>query len=257
MTDTHTHLYLEEFDADGQEAAVQRALSAGVSRMIFPNVDASTVGRAMSLQAQFSDCTRFAMGLHPTEVDADWQPTVEAMRTHFSNAGCVAVGEVGIDLYWDKSKRELQMDAFRYQLRLARELDLPVIIHCREALDEVLECIAAEDASRQPMVFHSFTGTADDARRIIEAVPGAMFGINGVVTFKNASSLREALPVIGIGRIVLETDSPYLAPVPHRGRRNESAYLPEVCRMVASVLDLPAANVEHITDANASALFNL
>lgn len=257
MTDTHTHLYLEEFDADGQVAAVQRALSAGVSRMIFPNVDASTIARTMSLQAQFSDSTRFAMGLHPTEVDTGWQATVEAMRPHFSNPGCVAVGEVGIDLYWDASKREMQMDAFRHQLRLARELALPVIIHCREALPEVLECIAAEEASCQPMVFHSFTGTADDAHRILEAVPDAMFGINGVVTFKNASALRGALPVIGIGRIVLETDSPYLAPVPHRGHRNESAYLPEVCRMVASVLDLTSDSVEHTTDANAAALFNL
>lgn len=246
---------MPEFDSDGCEAAVRRAVEAGVGLMVFPNVDVETAGRMQELHRMQPEHTLMAMGLHPTELGEDVKGRLAAVREMLYGGGYVAVGEVGIDLYWDTSRREEQMDVFTEQLRWARELGLPVIIHCREGLAETLECIERAEASGMTLVFHSFTGTAADAERILRDVPGAMFGINGVVTFKSARELREVLPHIGIDRILLETDSPYLAPVPHRGKRNESAYLPAVCAKVAEVLGMTPEEVERVTDANARRVF--
>ena len=257
MIDTHTHLYLPEFEEDGCASAVERALAAGVGHLVLPNVDESSVEPMLRLHSQFPESTSVAMGLHPTEVGDDWREIVSLVEERLAGGGYVAVGEVGIDLYWDASRREQQMEAFRAQLALAKKYSLPVIIHCREGLPEVLECIAAEDAADAGLLFHSFTGTADDARRILEAAPSAMFGINGVVTFKSAKALREALPTIGVERMVFETDSPYLAPVPYRGRRNESAYIGNVCRCVAAELGLDDDALEAATDDNARNFFRL
>ncbi len=255
MIDTHTHLYMPEFADDGREAAVERAIAAGVTRMVFPNVDAGTAADMIALHRRYPEATRMAMGLHPTEVRDDWQVQLGKIREMLDAGGYVAIGEVGIDLYWDKTYRDEQMEVFRRQLRWAKELSLPVIIHCRDGLDETLKCVEAEDMGSHSLLFHSFTGSPGDADRILAAVPGAMFGINGVVTFKNAHEVRQAVAHIGIGRILLETDSPYLAPVPHRGRRNESAYLPEICRKVAETLGMTADEVEQATDRSATGFF--
>lgn len=256
MIDTHTHLYLQEF-APSPADAVHRAIDAGVKQMIFPNVDLSTVAIQRKLHEQFPDNTFMAMGLHPTEIDGDWEANLKAieteLRTHRDDY--VAVGEVGIDLYWDKTYRDQQREALFRQAQWASELDLPLIIHCRDGLDDTLD-VLKRSAFDGYVVFHSFTGTDDDVRRIRETVSSPYFGINGVVTFKNAR-LRDTLPTIGLDRLLLETDSPYLAPVPHRGKRNESAYLVHTAAHIASSLGLTMQEVDEATTRNAVEVFRL
>lgn len=256
MIDTHTHLYLPEFaDGDGGgSAAVRRALAAGVTHLIFPNVDLTTVEPMHRLAADFPDKVSCAMGLHPTEVNDDWRPALDRVVELAETGSYVAIGEVGIDLYWDATFREQQMQALEQQGRLAKRLGLPMIIHCREGLAECVETLSGVPGIRG--VFHSFGGTDDDVELIRKRLGDWYFGINGIVTFKN-SKLRRTLPAIGIDRLLLETDSPYLAPVPHRGKRNESAYLPCICAHIADSMGLDAAEVDEITTRSARTLFNL
>lgn len=255
--DTHTHLYLEEFDCDGQENAVDNAVEAGVDHMIFPNVDLTTIDRMKRLHEARPDVTSMAMGFHPTEVDDGWKESVgrieEELRTSHESS-YVAVGEIGIDLYWDKTYAEQQMQAFERQCALAEKLSLPVIIHCREGLDATLEVLGEFPALRG--VMHSFGGTAADVERTLSVNGNMLFGINGIVTFKN-SRLRESLPAITTGRMLLETDSPYLAPVPFRGRRCESAMLPYTAAHIASSLGITPEALAEATTANAHRLFGV
>lgn len=251
LIDTHTHLYLPDFEVP--DDAVRRALAAGVGHMLFPNVDLTTVEPMLALAEAFPGHTSVALGLHPTEVDGRWEEALERLQPYWSRAVYVAVGEIGIDLYWDKTFRDQQMQAFARQVALAREKCLPVIIHCREGLGEVLEVL--QDYRDVPAVFHSFGGTVAEVERI-RGLGDYFFGINGIVTFKN-SRLRDVLPDIGIGRILLETDSPYLAPVPHRGKRNESAYITATAAHVAQALGMTAEAVASATTANACSLFKL
>lgn len=256
MIDTHTHLYLQEFDPSPQDA-VRRAIDAGVTKMIFPNVDLSTVDRQRRLHEQFPDNTFMAMGLHPTEIDGDWVKNLQAIETELRTRrdDYIAIGEVGIDLYWDKTFRDQQREALAIQARWAAEMQLPMIIHCREGLDDTLDVLGSSEFDGD-VVFHSFTGTAEDVSRIRATVRSPYFGINGVVTFKNAR-LRDVLPAIGLDRILLETDSPYLAPVPHRGKRNESAYLVHTAAHIASSLGLTMQEVDEATTQNAEKVFRL
>lgn len=256
MIDTHTHLYLEEFAPD-YGAAVERAIAAGVDTMIFPNVDRSTLKPMRQLHSRYPRNTFMAIGHHPTEVNGD---SVDAQLQYVDDelasrpADYVAIGEIGIDLYWDKQFRERQMEVLQRQMIMASKRDLPVIIHCRDGLDETLEVIDGLDKVPQG-VFHSFGGTADDVERIRRRVD-FYFGINGIVTFKN-SKVREVLPVIGAERILLETDSPYLAPVPHRGKRNESSYLLHTAAYIADTLTMPLSTLTDITTASSRRLFRI
>lgn len=250
MTDTHTHLYLPEF-ADDADDTVRRAIDVGVGRMVFPNVDLSTVRPMVELADRFPDNIRCAIGLHPTEVGPEWRDTLEAVLTAVEPYDWAAIGEVGIDLYWDKTWRDEQMQAFDRQLAIAAERRLPVIIHCREGLDETLEVL--EGHRDVTAIFHSFGGSADDVGRI-RRLSDWYFGINGIVTFKN-STLRETLPAIGLDRILLETDSPYLSPAPLRGKRNESSRIPLIASAVAGALGVGADEVERVTDASAASIF--
>lgn len=255
MTDTHTHLYLDDFGTlEDKSLTVSRAFNEGVDRLVFPNVGLDTVEPMLELHRRFPDATTVAMGLHPTETGENWKEDLKKMESWFNSLQPKAVGEVGIDLYWDKTFRDEQMEVFSIQLGWAKERDLPVIIHCREGLDETLDCIRKAEAESLPLIFHSFTGSPDDVRKIRE-VCDPFFGINGVVTFKNAAPLREALPEIGSGRILLETDSPYLAPVPHRGKQNQSAFLPFICNAAAQALGISPGELEKSTDQNALKLF--
>ena len=254
LIDTHTHLYLDEFQPSPEEA-VQRAFDAGVGHLIFPNVDLTTVEPMLSLHRKFSSQTSVAMGLHPTEITENWQSDLEKIKAVFDEGGYVAVGEVGIDLYWDKSFAKEQAEAFDAQLGWAFDADLPVIIHCREGLDTILDVFEGRKGHIPQCIFHSFGGDTDDVARI-RRYGDHYFGINGIVTFKN-SRLREVLPAIGIDRILLETDSPYLAPVPHRGKRNESAFLIHTAAHVAQSLDVELKEVEHITTASACRFFGI
>lgn len=260
MIDTHTHLYMPEFEGGGVPA-VERALSAGVRMMVFPDVSPETTQRMLDLAARYPDSVRIAMGLHPTELGDDWRATLnEVFRIHSSSSiRPSAIGETGIDLYWDNTRESEQRDAFAAHLEMARELRLPVIIHCREALDATIDVIydhkERHGGELPVLIFHSFTGDSDDVRAI-RSVCDPWFGIGGVVTFRNARGLKAAVPEIGLDRILLETDSPYLAPVPFRGRRNESAFIVGTLAEVARLLALSEDEVERATDANALAVFN-
>lgn len=253
IIDTHTHLYLPEFEQPAE--VVKRALDAGVGHLVFPNVDLTTIKPMKELAAAFPGSTSMAMGLHPTEVNANWKQDLEKIQSELDGATkYVAVGEIGIDLYWDKTFRAEQMEAFRRQSLWAVERGLPVIIHCREGLDEILEVFDSMETVPQG-VFHSFGGTADDVEKIRRR-GDFYFGINGIVTFKN-SKLRETLPAIGAQRLLLETDAPYLAPVPHRGKRNESAFIIHTAAYIAAALGTTPEEIAATTTSNATQLFKL
>lgn len=256
MTDTHTHLYLKEDFGAESEATVCRALEAGVGRLVFPNVDVATLDPMLELHRKFPDNTYIAAGLHPTEVSDDWRNDIKSIFDRVSDETLIAVGEVGMDLYWDKSRIQEQKEALAVQIGIASERGLPMIIHCREALEETAAVFDDFAGSMPQAVFHSFTGNVDDVRRL-RRTGDFYFGINGVVTFKNVQPLRDAIPEIGIDRILLETDSPYLAPVPYRGRRNESAYIIKVAEKVAEITGLSLSQVEKVTDGNASEFFRI
>lgn len=254
MIDTHTHLYLEDF-APENDAVVERAISAGVDKLIFPNIDVNTVAQMRGLHSRYPENTFMAIGLHPTEVNAEnvddqLRFVNDELSAHPDEY--IAIGEIGIDLYWDKQYRDRQMEVLSRQMNIAAEHNLPVIIHCREGLDEVLEVIEGLDKVPQG-VLHSFGGTVEDVERI-RKYGDFYFGINGIVTFKN-SRLREVLPTIGVDRILLETDAPYLAPVPMRGKRNESAYIIHTAGYVANMLGISNQELDTITTANAKRLF--
>ncbi|MCX4311260.1 MAG: TatD family hydrolase [Muribaculaceae bacterium] len=256
LIDTHTHLYLEEFAPD-PSGAVTRAVNAGIATMIFPNVDLSTIRPMKALAAQFPGNVRMAMGFHPTEVNDGWRDSLSAIKDELDSgdAAYVAIGEIGMDLYWDKTYCSQQMQAFEQQVSWAVERSLPVIIHNRDSLPQTLEVLEGFRHDDVRGVFHSFGGTVDDIDRI-RRVGDFYFGINGIVTFKN-SNLGKALPAVGLDRMLLETDSPYLAPVPHRGRRNESAFMVHTAAHVADVMGLGISEVAEATSANARTLFRL
>lgn len=271
MIDTHTHLYMENYD-DGNEAAVRRALDAGVRGMVLPGVCPLSFDDMMRLHESFPENTRVALGLHPTEVyqeglatkipdeerrcTENWEVVLDRLEPLLTTGRFAAIGETGIDLYWDKSTLEIQKRAFARQLRWGMQAGLPVIIHCREGLEPCLEVIeeAKKEGELPTLIFHSFTYGPDEVKRIRE-VCDPYFGINGVATFKNAAYVRDALHEIGIDRILLETDAPFLAPVPYRGKRNESSYIPLIMHKIAETLALPPAEVERITDASACRIF--
>lgn len=255
IIDTHTHLYLEDFYADDAgRGPVRRALEAGVGKMIFPNVDLDTIAPMRRLAADFPGAVSMAMGLHPTEVRASWhEDTQKALDELSANLpDYVALGEVGVDLYWDKTYERQQMLSLEMQLDAAVRLGLPVIIHCREAQAQTLDVLRAFPGVRA--VMHSFGGSPADVEEI-RRVGDFYFGINGIVTFKNCR-VRESLAEIGLDRLVLETDSPYLAPVPHRGKRNESAFIVHTAAYVADQLGVSRDEIASRTSANALRLFD-
>ncbi len=255
IIDTHTHLYLEEFDPNPEEA-VRRALDAGVAHMVFPNVGLDSILRMKNLHDAFPESTSMAMGLHPTEINESAEDTYSVILEEFNSAPgkWVAVGEIGMDLYWDKTFVAKQMEILDRQLALAGEHNLPVIIHCREALDETLEVFEGHRGMKG--VFHSFGGTKEDVERIRNIAGDFYFGINGIVTFKKCP-LFSVLPDITPERILLETDAPYLAPVPMRGKQNESAYIVHTAQFIADKLGMEKEALESITTANAKKLFNI
>lgn len=256
LVDTHSHIYLPDDFPDGDEV-VGRALAAGVVHMVLPSVDLGSVAPLLAMHSRYPLATSVALGLHPTEVGPDFREALGEMRRHVDAsppARLCAIGEIGIDLYWDATYRREQREAFAEQCAWAVELSLPVIIHCRKGLDDALDVLSSMEEKPRG-VFHSFGGTADDVGRI-RAVGDYYFGINGIVTFKN-SGLRDVLPHIGLERILLETDSPYLAPAPRRGRRNESAYVAYVAAAVAAALGVAPDEVAERTAANAASLFGI
>lgn len=254
MIDSHTHIYMEEFDTDRNDV-ITRAIKAGVHQMILPNVDAESIEPLHKTIAQYPQC-HAAMGLHPTSVTADFHSQLSTIRSLFDSHHYCAVGEIGIDLYWDKTFRNEQCEAFATQIEWAHQLGLPIIIHSREAFDTTLEVLQQFPKDSVRGVFHSFTGTALQVAEIREKVGDFYFGINGIVTFKNAH-LEELVTAIGIERILLETDAPYLAPTPHRGKRNEPTYIPYMAARIAQILNTTIEEVDNATTHNTRTLFGI
>lgn len=252
--DTHTHLYSEQF-SDDRTAMIRRALDAGIGHLCLPNIDLTSIEGMYALEQEFPGQCHAMMGLHPCSVDASWEQTLAAMRTHIDRRDYIAIGEIGVDLYWDKTFRAEQMEAFRTQIRWAKEKGWPIVIHARDSFPEIFEVVDQENDERLRGIFHCFTGTAADAEKI-RNYGGFLLGIGGVVTYKK-SDLPEVLQNVPLSEIVLETDAPYLPPVPFRGKRNESAYLLHTAEKVAEVYGVSLKEVGKVTTTNAKSIFKL
>ncbi|HMM10995.1 MAG TPA: TatD family hydrolase [Bacteroidales bacterium] len=253
LIDTHAHLYLGEFDND-REAMMQRAMDAGVQCMLLPNIDTSSIAPMLEMCSRWPGHCYPMMGLHPTYVGDDYSLQLEHIGNELFGGGYVAVGEIGIDLYWDKTYFSQQEDAFIQQLGWAAQLGLPVAIHTREAFHVILDMVEKAQDGRLSGVFHCFTGSVEEAKRIMDL--GFYFGIGGVLTYKK-SDLPKVVQQISPDRIVLETDSPYLPPVPHRGKRNESAFLTETAHKLAEVYETTVEEIASSTTNNAIRLFKI
>lgn len=251
--DTHTHLYSEQFNEDRTEM-IQRAIAAGVERMYMPNIDLNSVEGMHALEKQFPENCFAMMGLHPCSVDANWELVLAKMRLLLEKRQYVAVGEIGIDLYWDKTFVVEQKEAFRTQINWAKELQIPIVIHARDSFPEIYEVLDQENDERLRGIFHCFTGNEQDVKKILD-YKGFLFGIGGVVTYKK-SDLPETLKHIPLEKLLLETDAPYLAPTPFRGKRNESAYVVHTAEKIAEILDLPLNRLGELTTQNGLNLFH-
>jgi TatD DNase family protein len=253
ITDTHTHLYSEQFDQDRNEM-IQRAKDAGVSRFFIPAIDSSYTISMLELESNFKDDVFLMMGLHPTSVKENYKEELAHVREWIDKRSFYAIGEIGIDLYWDKSFLAQQQEAFRTQIQWAKEKKLPIIIHCRDAFDEIFEVLETEKSDDLFGIFHCFTGTLEQAEKAISY--NMKLGIGGVVTFKNGK-IDKFLNKIDIKHIVLETDSPYLAPTPFRGKRNESSYITQVVEKLAAIYGLTFEEITEITTQNSKDIFGI
>lgn len=256
MIDSHSHIYCDAFDTD-REQMLQRAREAGVTHIVMPNENIESLTRQKAVFDAHPTLVSPTIGLHPEEIDDDFRSQLQAMHQMLVESAMpfVAIGEIGIDLYWEQNRREEQLEALDTQLRWCKEFSLPFIIHCREGVAECLHVMDNFGEALPSGVFHSFTGTPEQ----IEALRKRgdfYFGVNGIVTFKK-SEVKANLPVIGLDRLLLETDAPYLAPVPHRGKRNESAFTAGVCQFVAAEMGVTTAEIDSATTRNACRLFKI
>lgn len=253
ITDTHTHLYAKDFDEDRNEM-IQRAIDAGVSRFFIPAIDSTFTQDMYDLESAYPNNMFLMMGLHPTHVKDNYLEELQHVENELSKRKFYAVGEIGIDLYWDKVHLEEQKNAFRKQIQLAKKYKLPIVIHCREAFEDIFEILEEEKSQELFGIFHCFSGTYEQA--LIAISYNMKLGIGGVVTFKNGK-IDQFLSKIDINNIVLETDSPYLAPAPFRGKRNESSYIVNVVSKLAEVYGLSSIEIARITTENSIAVFGI
>lgn len=258
LVDTHTHLYQPAFDSD-RDQAMERCADANVGMLLLPNIDVESIPRVKGMLERWPSQCRGMMGLHPCHVQHGWEQELvkieESLNAPLPSSPWVAVGEVGLDLHWDTSTLDMQKEALVVQLNWAKQRSLPVVIHVRKAFDELFEVLDSHVDERLSGVIHCFTGGVDEARHAL-SYPGWMLGIGGVATYKNGG-LDVVLPEVPMDRVILETDSPYLAPVPHRGKRNESSYVTLVAERVAEIWGVPVEEVARRTTANAAAMFGL
>ncbi|MBR7023468.1 MAG: TatD family hydrolase [Bacteroidales bacterium] len=253
LIDTHTHIYDHQFSLDRNET-VQRALEAGVGMMLLPNVDASTIAPMLELHEQFPDCTRVMMGLQPEEVKEDYKEVLSKMEKELERGIYCGVGEVGLDFYWDTTFEKQQLDAFETQLDWAKQLHLPLSIHCRNAFDKMIKILEKKQDGGLRGIMHCFTGTEEEAKIYLEL--GFHLGLGGVTTYKNCG-VKDFLPRLPLDRIVLETDAPYLAPVPCRGKRNEPAFLVHTAQKIAEIMQIPYNELVNAVSANTNSLFSI
>lgn len=251
LTDTHTHLYSKSFDTDRDEM-IQRAIAAGVELLLLPNIDKDSIEPMLELADTYPEHCLPMMGLHPGSVEDDYLDQLDLHRSWLDKRPFIAVGEIGIDLYWRQDNLKAQETAFLTQVSWAIDLDLPIVIHSRESCSLILDLLEGIDVRG---VFHCFTGTAEEAKRITDK--GMYLGIGGVITYKTNETLREVIKHVPLEMILLETDSPYLPPVPYRGKRNESSYLPLVAEQLCSLYGKGMQEVAEITTTNAKTLFRL
>jgi TatD DNase family protein len=253
LTDTHAHLYLPQFDNDRDET-VRRALDNGVTRILLPNIDSLSVEPMLNLSAIYPGICFPMIGLHPTSVKEDYRKQLDIMKGWLEKERFYAIGEVGIDLYWDKSRLREQEEAFSYQIELSAEHDLPLVIHCRESFNETVTILEKYRDRQLKGVFHAFSGTPEQAEKVINM--GFLLGIGGVVTFKNGG-IDKILEKTGPSLLLTETDSPYLAPAPFRGKRNEPALIRYTAEKIAGICHLPLSEIAAITTKNAENLFKI
>ncbi|NOI15955.1 TatD family hydrolase [Vibrio hepatarius] len=253
MIDTHAHIYASEFDND-RDQVVERALAQGVEKILLPNIDLDSIEPMLQTEAAYPEICRSMMGLHPCYVDGNVKQTLEIIHSWFAKHNFIAVGEIGIDLYWDKTYKAEQEMAFTTQLNWAKEMKLPVVIHTRDSIQETLALLEKEQDGSLSGVFHCFGGSIEEAKAINDL--GFHLGLGGVTTFKNGGMDR-VIPHLDMDFVILETDCPYLAPVPHRGKRNEPSYIPLVAERIASLRELSIDDVQAMTNRNANRLFAL
>lgn len=253
LIDTHSHIYSEDFNDDIEEV-LQNAYNNDVKKIVLPNIDSGTIKRLIDLSNSYPHVCYPLMGLHPTSVSKDFKEELSVVEYWLDKHKFYGIGEIGIDLYWDRTYIEEQKEAFRYQIRLAKSRNLPIVIHVRESFNEVHEIVKDEQDGSLKGIFHCFSGDEVEAQKVIDL--GFFMGIGGVITYKN-SNLSQFLPKIDIHNLVVETDAPYLAPDPKRGRRNESSYLVYVAQKLAEIYQIPFKEIAEITTANARNLFEI
>ena len=252
LIDTHTHLFAEEFDSDRTET-VQRALSAGVKKFFLPNINSSSIPALLALEKQFAENCFAMMGLHPCSVNETYEKELATVEDWLSKRKFSALGEIGMDYHWDKTFIPQQKNAFARQIDLAKHYNLPIVIHQRECFDDVFEIVRSKNDKNLQGIFHCFSGSLEQASKII-SLGGFKMGIGGVVTYKN-SGIAEVLKQIDLRHLVLETDSPYLTPIPHRGKRNESSYIAFVAQKIADIKGISVEELAEITTKNAEEIF--
>lgn len=253
ITDTHTHLYSEAFEEDRAEM-MQRAFDQGVQRFFVPAIDSTYIKSMLDLEAGYPENVFLMMGLHPTHVKENYKAELAIVEEWLAKRKFYAVGEIGVDLYWDKTFLKEQQEAFAHQIRLAKKYQLPIVIHCRDAFDEVFEVLEQEKGEGLFGIFHCFTGTMEQAQKAISY--NMKLGIGGVVTFKNGK-IDQFLHNVGLKHIVLETDAPYLAPTPYRGKRNESSYIVNILQKLSSIYGMPEEEIAEITTKNSKDIFGI
>src|SRR5690554_574557 len=252
--DTHAHLYAKEFNDDRDEM-IKRAIDKGVTKLLLPNIGLSSIEEMEKLVENYPGICYSMMGVHPCDVEKDWKTQLDKIKTYYQKGKHIAIGEIGIDLYWDTSLQKEQTECFQAQIQWAKEEKLPIVIHCRNSFDEIFEVLNRENDDQLYGVFHCFTGTKEQAEKIIN-YKGFKLGIGGVVTFKN-SGLDKVLEDIDLEHLVLETDAPYLSPSPYRGKRNESAYIPLIAEKLAEIYNVEVEEIAKITTKNALEVFGI
>ncbi len=253
LTDTHTHLYAEQFDED-RDQVIHKAIDSGINRFFIPAIDSTYYQKMFALEKAFPDHVFLMAGLHPTHVNDDFKKELDIVKKQLNSHKFYAVGEIGMDLYWDKSFIKEQQEAFLMQISWAKEMALPIVIHCRDAFNEIFEVLDKVNDDRLFGIFHCFTGNKQQAKQIINY--GFKLGIGGVVTFKNGG-IDKFLSEIPLEHIVLETDSPYLAPTPFRGKRNESSYLVNILNKLVTIYDMSPEEIARITTQNSQDVFGI
>lgn len=250
--DSHVHIYSEKYNEDRSEV-IQSAMEKGLTKLYMPNIDVASIDAMLEVELRYPDSCIPMMGLHPCDVTKDFERDLYIMEDWIAKRDFAAIGETGIDLYWDKTFFEQQKEALRIQIQWAKAKSWPIVLHCRESMDEVLEIIQEEQDGNLKGIFHCFSGSLEQAQKVVSL--GFLLGIGGVATFKNGG-LQPILPAVGVEHLVLETDGPYLAPTPHRGKRNSPEYIPLIAQVVADILQKPLEEVASVTTKNSLNIFH-